>query len=85
MREPHTGPLSTIGIDRRHGVKAIRVYCEALHCGHSGDVGLDRLVLADDLPVIHIPRYRRFVCTRCGCRKVSVRALVQIARSAHIR
>ncbi len=62
-------------MDRGHGVKAVRVHCEGLYCGHSGEVPLDRLALADDLPVIHIPRYRRFVCMRCGCRKVNVRSV----------
>jgi hypothetical protein len=62
MPEPYTGPLPTIGHNRGHGVKSISVHCEELYCGHSGEVLLDRLALADDLPIIHIPRHRRFVC-----------------------
>jgi hypothetical protein len=53
--------------------EAIRVHCEGLHCGHSGEVGRDRLALADELPIIHIPHHRRFVCMRC--RKVTVRSV----------
>jgi hypothetical protein len=82
MRQDYSGPLPTIGHDRGHGVSAIRVYCRGLYCGHSGDIGLDLLALADDLPVIEISRHRRFVCLRCGSRKVSVRSIWPPARGA---
>jgi hypothetical protein len=72
--EPYTGPLPTIAHDRALGVTAIHVFCAGLYCGHSSEIELDRLALSDDLPVIHIPRERRFVCSRCGSRKVEVRS-----------
>jgi hypothetical protein len=84
MPEPYTGPLPTISHYRGHGVKAIRVYCEGLYCGHSGEVLLDRLAFAADLPIIHVPGHRRFVCTRCGCRTVNVRAVWPPARGAGV-
>jgi hypothetical protein len=34
----------------------------------------DELRVPDELPVIYIPRVRRFVCTKCGSRKVQVRS-----------
>jgi hypothetical protein len=84
MRQRYTGPLPTIGHDRGHGIKAIRVHCEGQYCGHSGEVGLDCLGLADDLPVIQIPRHRRFICARCGSRKVRVRSIWPPARGAGV-
>jgi hypothetical protein len=33
----------------------------------------EELRLADEDVIIHVARFRRFVCTRCGSRKVQVR------------
>ncbi len=80
MREGYSGPLPTIGHDRGHGVTAFRVYREELYCSHWGDVPLHRLALPDKLPVIHIPRRRRFICTRCGGGHVSIRSVWPVAQ-----
>jgi hypothetical protein len=37
-----------------HGITSLIVYCVA------------GLVCADDMVMVHIPRHRRFVCTRCA-------------------
>lgn len=78
-REPYSGPLPTIGHDRALGVTSIRIHCLGTYCGHCSEVKLDSLGLSDDLPVIHIPRHKRFVCARCKSRKVEVRSVFPAA------
>jgi hypothetical protein len=70
---PGTG-LPTVAHDRDHGITSIRVYCEGLYCPHWRVFTFNELKVPNDLPVIHIPRVRRFVCTKCGSRKVQVRS-----------
>jgi hypothetical protein len=36
---------------------------------------LDELQLTDDRIIIHIPRYRRFVCTQRGSQKVTIQSI----------
>jgi hypothetical protein len=67
------GKPTTISSARENGVTKIRVWCEHRVCLHSEVVDITPLGLSDDLPVVKSPRYRNFVCTRCGNRKVSVR------------
>jgi hypothetical protein len=67
-------PLPNVAHDRGHGITSIRIYCEGLYCAHWGIFSFDELRVPDELPVIHIPRMRRFVCTKCGSRKVQVRS-----------
>jgi hypothetical protein len=57
-------PLPNVAHDRAHGVTSIRVYCEGLYCPHWRVFTFDELAVPDELPVIHIPRVRRFVCSR---------------------
>jgi hypothetical protein len=64
---------TTIALARENGITKIRVWCEDRMCFHSEVVDIGPLGLADDLPVMHIPRYRRFVCILCGNRKISIR------------
>jgi hypothetical protein len=71
---PPGSPLPNVAHDRGHGITAIRVYCEGLYCPHSRVFSFEELKVPDELPVIHIPRIRRFVCTKCGSRKVQVRS-----------
>lgn len=67
-------PLPTVAHDRGHGITSLRVYCAAgLVCPHSRVFTFDQLQLTDDMTMIHIPRYRRFVCTQCGSLKVTIR------------
>ena len=55
---------------------AVRVYCAAgLVCPNSKVFTLDELRLTDDMTIMHIPRHRRFVCTQCGSRKVTIRSV----------
>jgi hypothetical protein len=44
-------------------------------CPHWKVFTFDELGVPDDMPVIHIPRRRRFICTACGSRKVSIRSV----------
>jgi hypothetical protein len=67
--------LPTVAHDRGHGITSIRVYCSAgLVCAHWRGFTFDELAVPDGLAVIHIPRVRRFFCTRSGSRKVQVRS-----------
>jgi len=62
--------------DRGHGITSLRVYCAAgLVCPNSKVFTLDELRLTDDMTIMHIPRHRRFVCTQCGSRKVTIRSV----------
>jgi hypothetical protein len=69
-------PLPTVAHDRGHEITSLRVYCAAgLVCPHSRVFTFDELSLPDDMTMTHIPRYRRFVCTQCGSRKVTIRSV----------
>jgi hypothetical protein len=68
-------PLPTVAHDRGHGIASLRVYCAAgLVCANWKDFTLEELQLSDGMVMIHIPRHRRFVCTRCGSQKVTIRS-----------
>lgn len=67
-------PLPNAAHDHAHGITALTVYCEGLYCAHSRRFTFDELQLTDDMIMIHIPRYRRLVCTQCGSRKVAIRS-----------
>jgi hypothetical protein len=66
-------PLPNVTHDRGHGITSVRVYCEGLYCPHWRIFSFDELAVPEEMPVIHIPRVRRFVCMKCGSRKVQVR------------
>ena len=69
----YEGPLPTIAMAKAQGINKIRVWCEDIVCFHSEVFEMEQFGLPDDTPVIHIPKYRRFVCSRCGGRRISVR------------
>jgi hypothetical protein len=71
-------PLPNVGDARAHGEDSLIVYCETrdLSCSHSRVFSFDELRLPDEMIFIHVPRYRRFVCTRCGSRTATVRAVL---------
>jgi len=71
-REPYTGPLPTVGDTRAEGILALSVSCGNPACLRSTYFDFDALGLPDEMTFVHIPRYRRFVCPRCGGRSVSV-------------
>jgi hypothetical protein len=78
MEETYTPPglpLPTVAHDRGHGITAVTVYCEGLYCSNSRAFTFDALMVPDEMPVIHIPRFRRFVCVKCGSRKVQIRSI----------
>jgi hypothetical protein len=80
--EPYTGPLPTIGHDRAYGVRSIRIICLGRYCGHSSVIEIERLELPDEVPIIHIPRRRCFVCSRCGSHEVETRSVWPTARGS---
>jgi hypothetical protein len=63
MRARPRGKPATIAQARERGVTRVRVFCEGLYCPNSEVFDIGSFNLADDLPVLSIPRYRRFVCT----------------------
>lgn len=68
-------PLPTVAHDRGHGITSLRVYCAAgLVCVHWKDFSFEELRLTDEMIMLHIPHLRRFVCTKCGSRKVTIRS-----------
>lgn len=71
-RETYTGPLPTVGDTRKEGISALGVTCGNPACLWSAYFDFDALKLPDAMAFVHVPRYRRFVCSRCGGRAVSV-------------
>jgi len=73
---PRGMALPNVAHDRAHGITSLRVYCAAgLVCPHSKGFTFDELQLTDDMVIIKIPQHRRFVCTQCGSRKVTIRSV----------
>ena len=54
---------------------SVVVYCRGLYCSGSAEIALDTLALPEDTAIIHIAGAKPFVCKRCGCREVEVRAV----------
>jgi hypothetical protein len=46
-----------------------------LVCANSKELTFDELRLPDEMTMIHIPRFRRVVCSKCRSRKVSIRSV----------
>ena len=55
-----------------HGLVGLFVICDNPHCLHAAPFTFAALGLPDELPFPTIGRRRRFVCTHCGGRRVSV-------------
>jgi hypothetical protein len=70
----YTGPPATIADMRRIGLSAVVVECAALYCYHQARIEFDALGLPDELSFPDITKHRRFVCTKCGSRKVTTHA-----------
>lgn len=71
-RDPPDSELPTIGHGRSLGETELTVHCLGLYCYHQAVKTFDELKLPDDMIFIHVPRYRRFVCSKCGSRNVKV-------------
>jgi hypothetical protein len=74
---PHSayaGPPATIADMRRIGLSAFVIECATLYCYHQKRIEFDALRVPDELYAIDITRHRRFVCTKCGSRKVTSHA-----------
>ena len=71
-RSSYSGPLPTVGETRAQGIGAFSVTCGNPVCQHSIYTTFDAVAIADDVAFVSIPRYRRFVCVRCGGREVRV-------------
>jgi len=72
VREPYTGPLPTVGDTRREGISSLRVTCGNAACVWSAYFDFDTLKLPEEMIFVQVPCFRRFVCSRCGGRAVSV-------------
>jgi hypothetical protein len=68
----YTGPLPTIS--RRLGITGFRVECSVQFCHHTERVEFDALGLPDDIALIAIPKFRHFVCEKCGGQEATVSA-----------
>jgi hypothetical protein len=68
--------LPDIAHSRARGETAVRVHCAAnLVCVHSAVKAFEELNLPDEMIFIHVPRYRKFICSKCGSRKEVVRPI----------
>lgn len=54
------------------GITRCSVICSRVGCFHSGTVTFERIALSGETILRDIPRYRRFHCTMCGERRVSI-------------
>ena len=70
--KPEPQPLPTVGESRSIGMKTLTVHCDGGDCGHTRRFTFEELRLDDTWPFIHIRRYRRFVCTRCGSKRFEI-------------
>ena len=65
---------SAIANARKEGITRFRVWCEKPRgCFHNAVMEWDVLGLPDDTDTMRITRLRKFRCTRCGNREVSIR------------
>ena len=72
-REAYTGPQPTIGDYRRKGMRRLSVHCIELGlCGHVATFTFEVLKLPDDMTFLDVPKHRRFLCSRCGGRRVEI-------------
>lgn len=71
---PYIGPPATIADMRRIGVSAFVFECARLYCYHQARIEFDALGTSDELYTIDVTKHRRFVCTKCGSRKVRAHA-----------
>ena len=62
----YTGPLPTIAESKRLGMTCFRVECAAQYCYNTKRVEFDALGLPDDTAFLDIPKFRNFVCEKCG-------------------
>jgi hypothetical protein len=74
--EPPGSPLPNVAHDRAHGITSLIVYCSVgIVFPHSKEFSFDELQLPGDMVMIHIPRFRRFVCTRMRKSRVQIRSV----------
>ena len=62
----------TIAHLKDHGLEGLFVTCSNPRCLHAAPFTFATLGLPDELPFPTIDGHRRFVCTHCGGRRVSV-------------
>ena len=70
--EPSRLPPPTVAHLKSIGVSAFNVTCAHAYCLHSASFTFDAAGVEDRTPFPSIVERRRFVCTRCGGRMVSV-------------
>ncbi len=65
---------TTIAMARAEGITRFRVWCEKPRgCFHNEVMDWDRLGLPEDTETMSVTKLRKFVCSRCGNRNVSIR------------
>jgi hypothetical protein len=72
MAETPPIPPPTIGHMKMLGLAGVWVTCTRDRCHRDVALGFDQLGLPDDLPFPEIGARRRFVCSACGSKAVSV-------------
>lgn len=74
MAYRYHGLPPTIGDSKRLGMTGFRFECATLYCHHTNRIAFDVLGLPDDTAFLDIPKFRHFVCEKCGGREATVRA-----------
>jgi hypothetical protein len=65
-------PPPTIARLKLKGADAFRVTCARAFCLHSGFVSFAAAGVEDHAPFPSIAERRRFLCTRCGSRAITI-------------
>lgn len=66
-------PVRNTIANAKEGITRFRVWCEDIRCFHNEVMEWDRLGLPDDTDPRRVTQLCKFLCTRCGNRKVSIR------------
>jgi hypothetical protein len=73
-------PTKTIGHARAAGETRFTIHCEATGCHHQAEMTFDELGLPDETIFVHIPRVKRFTCSKCKRRNVKVMPIFPLAK-----
>lgn len=71
-RQPYVGRLPTVADDLAMGITRCAATCDRPGCHHSAVIHYADFDLPLETIIVDIAKVRRFVCSRCGSRKVTI-------------